>query len=257
MAAVVAGAWASGALARPEQALPLATALALVLGGWLLFWLVLTTTDWATPLSAWRSWDQPTDLRPLPYLQDQTPGAALHRSLMLARGWWQSVGRKAMSPALGGLALSLAVSILLSAVLGRRALLLTGLFLAWAEMAALWHEGRAHTAGAGWAAVALVGLPWTLGSSLGSGDAGPLALAGLVLSVLIGFYGGATPIAVLGPLLGAAFLVWHGSYLIAGLLLLCAVPGLLLLLHHPSEATYRRAIVPWMLCMVALMAAGI
>ncbi|MGC9469093.1 MAG: hypothetical protein ACP5HS_10915, partial [Anaerolineae bacterium] len=87
-----------GALAygdgMPADALTsLAAALALVVGGWQPFWQALTTTDWTTPLKAWRGWRKALPFSRWPYLQPGTPGATLHHRIAQARAWWVEVGR--------------------------------------------------------------------------------------------------------------------------------------------------------------------
>jgi hypothetical protein len=155
---------------------------------------------------------------------------------------------------LGLAALGAAVSLLLSITLGRIALLLSVTFLTCAELAALWHEGRGEV-GAAWQGIATAGLPWLLGATVQQ-DAisGPAAISGLVLALLVGFYAGRSWAALLGPGMGAAFLIWQDSPLAAGWLLLLALPGLTVLVHDPTLREYRRITGPWTLMMVALMA---
>ena len=69
---------------------------------------------------------------------------------------------------------------------------------------------------------------------------------------MMGFYAIPSPVAVIGPIVAAAFLVWQGHFIAAGVGLL-AVPPLLLLLHQPPQ-TYRRAVTPWLAAMIVLMA---
>lgn len=257
IAAVLGGAWAFAAPLKGDVLFSVLTALVLTLAGWLPFWRMVTRTPWAETFALWRTWKQEAPLPLWPYLQPGTPGAALHHTLRQALAWWRAVGRAALAAPLCMAALALGVSVLAAVVLGRNALLLTLAMMAWTEIAVLWHEGHGDV-GAAWAAGALVGLPWLLGASLGvsANPAGMLrpALSALALILLMAFYAYPAPLAALGPLVGAGFLIWQGHFLAAGGVLLLALPGLLLLLQRPSTATYRRALTPWLLAMILLMA---
>ena len=251
--AVIGGAWAFAVPLHNGRWTELAAALALVLGGWCPLWRALTHTDWATPISRWRTWDRNEALPRWPYLQPGTPGAALHHTLALARSWWQAVGQAALTAPVRSAALSLLVSVLIGVILGRAALLLTLLLASWAEMAVLWHAGRGR-AGTGWAAVALVGAPWLLGASLAEVEMALPFLSAFVLTLLMGLYAAPSPLAAGGPLLAASFLIWSGHFVAAGALMLLALPGLMLLLHRPDTQEYRQAVTPWLLAMLLLVA---
>jgi len=257
VAAVLGGAWAFAAPLKGDVWLAVLTRLGAGAGGWLPFWRAVTRTPWAETFASWRTWKREASLPLWPYLQPGTPGAALHRTLRQALAWWGEVGRAALAAPLCMAALAAGVSVLAALVLGRDALLLTLALLAWTEIAVLWHEGRGDV-GAAWAAGALVGLPWLLGASLGAsaGNTATLqpALSALALTLLMAFYAYPGPSAVLGLLLGAGFLVWQGQFLATGGVLLLALPGLMLLLQRPSTATYRRAITPWLLAIILLVA---
>ncbi|HQE92347.1 MAG TPA: hypothetical protein PLH19_06675 [Anaerolineae bacterium] len=251
--AVIGGAWAFGALLQSAAWPPLLAALVLVLGGWLPFWRALMLTPWATSLALWRTWEREENLPRWPYLQPGTPGAALHRTLRQARSWWRVVGRTALAAPLRAAALAFIVSVLAAMVVGRDALLLTLLMAAWTEMAVLWHGGRGD-AGSIWTAGALVGLPWLLGASLGGTALTQPVLSALTLVVLAGFYAHPSPLAAIGPLLAACFLIWQGHFIATGGILLLALPGWMALLYHPPVHAYRRTVAPWLLGMIVLMA---
>jgi hypothetical protein len=265
LVAVLGGAWAFFEPAAEAGGwLPLAAATALVLGGWMPFWHTLTRTVWIAPLRRWRRWTRVTPLPPWPYLQPGTPGAALHRALGQAHAWWKAVGRPALAAPLRTALLSLGVSVLIAVVLGRAALALTLFLVAWAEIAALWHDGRGE-AGAGWDAVGQVGLPWLLGATLNraalyaspAAETGPPltpALSSLVLVALVGGFGRPSLLSALGPVLATAFLVGQGHPLAAGGLMLLALPGLVLAVQQPAPDVYRRAMTPWLAAMLILMA---
>ncbi len=254
VAAFLGATWAFGA---PLDALPTtALALALLLGGWMPLWRAITTTDWKTPLQQWRTWDKREPLPHWPYLQPGTPGAALHRALEHARAWWRDVGSEALTGPLRTALSALILSVLLGAVLGRTALLLSALLLTCAELAALWREGEGSV-GPGWDAVGWVGVPWLLGASLGGAISLGGGLSALAVTLLVGFQTTPHAWAVLGPLLASTFLLWQGQPVAVGAVLLLAFPGWLLLLHGVSPERYRRAVAPWLLLMLLLIAGAL
>lgn len=257
VAAVLGGAWVFAAPLKGDVLSAVLTALILALAGWLPFWRAVTRTSWADTFALWRTWKQEAPLPLWPYLQPGTPGAALHRALRQARAWWDDVGRVTLAAPLCMAVLALAISVLAALILGHNALLLTLAMVAWTEIAVLWHEGHGDV-GAAWAAGALVGLPWLLGASLstsfGSTEMLRSISSALALTLLMAFYAYPAPSAALGPLLAAGFLIWQERFLAAGGLLLLTLPGLLLLLHHPPATMYRRALTPWLLAIIALMA---
>jgi hypothetical protein len=257
VAAVLGGAWAFAAPLAGDALIAALTALVLVLAGWLPFWRAMTRTSWAETFALWRAWEREAPLPAWPYLQPGTPGARLHRALRLARSWWDVVGRPALAAPLCMAALAFGVSVLAALILGRNALMLTLALVAWTEIAVLWHEGRGDV-GAAWAAGALVGLPWLLGASLGAAPDSAVAMSpvysALALTLMMAFFAHSGPSAALGPLFGAGFLIWQGQFLAAGGLLLLTLPGLLLLLRQPSLPIYRRALTPWLLMIILLLA---
>lgn len=243
----------SGAWARPPEdgrLTALALAATLILAGWEPLWRAIITTAWATSLARWRTWEREAPSRRWPYLQPGTPGAALNHAWGRARAWWQAIGAAALSASLRSAFLALLVSLLLGMALGRTALFLTLLLLACTQLAALWNEGRGQ-AGPFWQAITLVGIPWLLGASL-AGETLPL-LAPLAVTLLAGFFAQAGPTTLLGPLLAAGFLVWQGHPFAAGVLLLLAFPGLLLLTQRVEKTAYRQAVALWLIAMLLLV----
>jgi hypothetical protein len=144
------------------------------------------------------------------------------------------------------------VSLLLSAALGRLPLLLTFLVLAGAQLAALWGEGQGY-AGTGWEALAMVGVPWLLGTTLVAPH--PSLLSASVVTLLVSLYAVPGPVAVLGPVLTVALVtLTQKDTFAAGVLLLLSLPGLLLLARERVSAPeYRATIAPWMLGMLLLL----
>jgi hypothetical protein len=251
--AAAGGAWAFAQPWTAAEVPVLLTMVALMLGGWHAFWRAVTRTDWATPLSRWRDWETEAPLKPWPYLQPGTPGAALHRQLRRARAWWRAVGREALHLPLRRAALAGVLSLLLGAVLGRTALLLTLAFLAVTELATLWHDGAGRV-GSGWHGVALGALPWMLGASLGDRSVAMALPSSLAVLLLIGFYSAAGWQAVFGPLAAAAFLVMQGRAVAPGWLLLLAVPGGIVLARGADAERYHQAVGPWLLAMIGVLA---
>ena len=248
---------ATWAFSEPLDALPTTTlALALVLGGWMPLWRAITTTDWKTPLQQWRTWEEREPLPIWPYLQPGTPGAALHRALEHARAWWRAVGAPTLSDPLRTALSALVLSVLLSAVLGQTALLLSALLLTCAELAALWHEGKGRV-GTGWDAVGWIGVPWLLGASLGGSISLVGGLSALAVTLLVGFQATPRAWAAVGPLLASTFLLWQGQPVAVGGVLLLAFPGWLLLLDSITPVRYHRAVAPWLLLMLLLIAGAL
>ena len=141
-------------------------------------------------------------------------------------------------------------SLLLAWYIGRAALLLTLFLIAWAELAALWHEGQEP--GSGWLTVAWIGLPWLLGGSLIGLPPTMIGAAGM-LTVLVACYAQLSPWAVVGPLCAAAFLLTLQHPIAAGILLLLSFPGLNTLLYRPTATAYRAVIAPWLLAMLLVV----
>ncbi len=251
--ATMGSAWAFSPDLWTDNPAKLAIAMGLILGGWQSLWRALTRTDWATPLGRWPGWSTADPLPVWPYVQPGTPGASLHTRIGYARAWWREVGRTRLARPLKRAITAVAVSLLLSSAMGEHTLLMSLGFLAWTELAVLWHEGHG-TVGPMWMAAATVGLPWFLGATLNGGDLFPAAGSALALTLMIGFYSHPNGWAILGPPLGAAFLVWQGHAAAVGWMLLLALPGLITLTARPDRQDYRHSIGPWVIAMVAVFA---
>jgi hypothetical protein len=230
-----------------------ALAAALVLVAWMPLWRALTQTDWAHELHGWRTWREAAPLPRWPYLQPGAPGARLYRALGLFRAWWRREGRRLFAFPLYSALLALLVSLLLGLALNRGAILLSLLFLTWAELVTLWNEGRGDV-GSGGEAVALVGLPWLLGSAIAGEILPEAALTALIVTLVIAPLLRPGWTALLGPVIGALFLVLQDSTVAAGILLLLAFPPLLFTLRDSPPTTYRRAVAPWLLAILLLFA---
>jgi hypothetical protein len=249
------GIWAFSRQSLIESPTEVAIAIALVAGGWQPLWHIATHTMWAGPLSRWKHWTHSIPVPTWPYLQPGTTGALLHRRVGQARSWWRDAGRATLTQPLRRGLLAVFISLLLGAALGRVGLLLSLCYVTLAELAALWHEGRGRV-GPIWTAVALVGLPWLLGASLG-GEGVQGAFSALALTLIAGIYARNGWWSVLGPALGAAFLVWQGQSFTAGWLLLSALPGLIVLSQRPTEEAYQSVAGFSILAMIALVAGAL
>lgn len=252
----ITGAWAAVGAVITQQLTDLALVVALILAGWRPFWHALTAVDWATPLRRWQAWQHTTPLPRWPYLQPNTPGARLRRALGQARAWWAAEGADQLAAPLRSAVLAATISLLLSAVLGRTALMLTLLFFAWTELAALWNDGSGTAHGV-WTGLALSGLPWLLGTTLNGALTTEIVLSTWVVTALGSTFPLPSLWTVVGPGLGALFLLMQDAFTAAGLLLLLAFPGWLLLSQEVDADTYRRASVPWLIFMLLLLAGGL
>jgi len=252
--AAAGGAWAFNQELWADNLTTLGVMLALIAGSWQPLWRALTRTDWASPLARWTDWSAEAPMLHWPYVQPGTPGDHLRHRLSLAKAWWRDVGRLPLAHAIQRAVGTLLVGILLSLALGRMSLLLTLIVLALAELATLWHEGRGAV-GALWTGITMVAIPWFLGASLDAPGSIVLpAISSVALALMIGLYIQPNGWALVGPLIGAALLLWRGNASAVGWLLLLAIPGLMVLTARPSRKVYRRAVGTFVLAMVVLMA---
>jgi hypothetical protein len=246
------GAWIYRGTSNIFPSTELLTAMALILGGWTPLWYAVINTNWAHSLDRWQNWSEAEALPQWPYLQPGTAGSVLHRRLSQARVWWKKAGRPTLSKPMQQAFLALLVSLLLGFIIGRTALMLTLMTFACTQLAVLWSGGK-REAGTGWLALTQAGLPWLLGSSLAQGIQTNAIVSGLVLIILVGVYALSSPFALVGPITAAVYLIWQEHTVTAGWLLLLALPGFIRLGEHPSTTVYRKAALPWILCMVGLM----
>jgi hypothetical protein len=253
-AAILGGAWAfAKPWNNPTHLIPLLTSLTLVLGGWYSFWAAMTRTNWAKTFSSWQGWEHEIRLPRWPYLQPKTPGAALHRTLGQVKAWWRDVGEFELNAPIRRAARSLLVSVLLGIVTGRTGLLLTLFFMTWTEITVLWHAGTGEV-NAMWRSVALIGLPWLLGTTLNDALTGQAIISAFALIILVGLFSCPSPLSAAGPLLTAFFLIGQQRIIAAGWLVILSLPGLLLLQRRLSLKTYHHAVTPWLLGMLLLVA---
>lgn len=244
------GLWsAGGAAALRGRWLPLA----LVLAGWFPLWEALTTTDWAAAFVRWQRWTEEAPLPRPPYLREGGPGAQLWHALAAARRWWQAEGAAWVGRPLRQSLLALAVGLATSAALGTEALLLTLLFIALAEMAALWYDGHG-VEGPLWSALGEAAMPWLLGATLGGAASDQALLSALAVAALGAAFLTPGLAAIVGVLLGAGWLLREGHSVAAALLLLSAYPPLRFAAVPLPEAEHRRLALPWLWLALLILA---
>lgn len=223
--------------------------LVLLIGGWLPLWNAVVHTHWYQPLQAWRTWHAQTPLPHWPYMQPHTPGEALHQRLAQALHWWQTLGQEALAVPLHKAILALVVSVLISSILGRQSLMLSLLYITWTEITVLWHAGKGYSP-SGWAALTTVGLPCLLGSTLYDGNMRFPILSAITLTLVTSMCTQTSFLSLVGPLLGAGFMLWHNQSLAAGAILLFALPGLQKQSAAPTAT--RPPISLWIVAMVCV-----
>jgi len=240
----------SWAFAPPEQfsLRNLLLPLALLIGGWMPLWNAVLHTHWHQPLQAWYTWHTQVALPHWPYLQPHTPGTALHQRLAQALHWWQTLGQRALAAPLRRAILALGVSTLISSALGSQSVMLSLLYITWTELAVLWHAGKGESV-PGWSVLTAVGLPYLLGSTLYGESITFPAISAITLTLVVGIYAQTSFFAMVGPLLGASFLLWHNHPLAAGSLLLFALPKLF---PSSNEQAMRPVTNLWIVAMVCV-----
>jgi hypothetical protein len=214
--AVIGGAVASGGLALAPQAL-----LSLVLT-WLLADAVLGVVwdlgagdtapggqggIWRALLTAHLP-DSAPALRFLPYTQPASPGRRLAERASRWRRWWQETFSPQSGAEFAALVAALGLALLMGAILGRDALALTLLSIAFSWLAALAHKSEraaAHDAVTLWRTLGGFGIPWLLGSlALGRPTWVVIALGGCYAITYFGLARQAAQAAPAFRLIGAS-----------------------------------------------------
>ncbi len=227
--------------------------LALVLAGWFPLWEALTMTDWADAFAHWQHWTEEAKLPRLPYLREGSPGASLWHAVAAAYRWWPEEGRAMVGAPLRQFLLAFAVSLTLSAAMGDEVLLLTLLFVALAELAALWYDGRG-VVGALWLSLGEAAMPWLLGATLGGAASSQALLSALAVAALGAAFLTPSLAAIVGVLLGAGWLLWEEHAIAAALLLLSAYPPLRFAAVPLPKAEHRRLALPWLWLALLILA---
>ncbi len=244
------GLWsAGGAKALQGQWLPLA----LVLAGWLPLWEAMTTPEWFSAFLAWRRWSGEATMPRLPYLREGTPGAQLWHALAAARRWWREEGAAIISKPLRQSFLAFAVSLAISAAIGTEALLLTLLFAALAELAALWYDGGG-VEGELWLALGNAAMPWLLGAVVGGSLPGQALLSALAAATMSAAFLTPHLAAMSGFLLSTGWLLYKEAPIAAALLLLVTYPPLRFAAVPLPKAEHRRLVLPWLWIALLILA---
>jgi hypothetical protein len=191
----------------------------LIEAGWASLWAAAVETDWATPAKEWgKSADLP-DLK-LPYTQPGTPGDRALRWLAHTLEWW----RKHLHPSIGSrvstIALCIALSAALSAVLGWPAVALSAAALATIEAGVITGRGTGKPLPA-LKAMLEIGLAWIVAHVI----FGPLTMPSVVLALISAAAYGAGLTLIEG---GQRATVWNVAQF--------AAAGLLVLMRRPVAA---------------------
>lgn len=164
--AALCGALASGGLAfESEPLLRLGLMLFLVDLLWGGLWSALASTDWANPLRHWRNWRHGQPAHFIPYAAPEGPAGRLAETQGQLKSWWSVELGMTRGSILAGLVLTLALSLLLSAMLGDRLLLLTLAAISLSQLVFVLTSGDARPLPE-IQAVLEVGLAWLAGHVL-------------------------------------------------------------------------------------------
>jgi hypothetical protein len=255
-------AWATlcGAVSSGRLALPGASALFLVAllveAGWGTMWGALASTNWATLLQGWRSWQGSDDAIALPYAKPDSPGHKLSHWFAQLRSWWRNDPDPAQRSSTWTVLIGAAASLAFAFAIGPDILMVTLAGFALMQMAVLLDRGRGSSP-AVWDAVLRLGLPWLAGHL----TFGSLALPSITLAVVFSLAVSGTGIArrwwryalwIGGQILAFALLVYLRHPLVALLLALFLVPQWLLVVWIvPQEVDqqqdkWARRAWPWL-----------
>ncbi len=241
--------------------LRLALLLFLVDGGWGTVWAALASTNWASPLRRWTTWDKNKSVAALPYTLPGTPGDHISRGMGRLATWWRRAVSPTCGPAVRAVLIALPLTALVGTLLGAELLLLSLAALALMQLAVIW-EGGHGTVPPGWDAFVAVALPWLAGHT----TFGSVTLSSLAMGVLFAFaWGqawraparGAGAVLVGSQLLAAAWLVALHRPLAAGFVALALVPQMALLPWMELDLTLSRFVRctrPWLMAAMVIAA---
>ena len=228
----------------------------LVEAGWGTMWGALATTNWATLLQGWRSWQGSDDAILLPYAKTDSPGHKLSRWFAQLRSWWRNAPDPAQRSSAGTVLIGTAASLALAFAIGPDIAMVTLAAFALMQMAVLLDSGRGSSP-AVWDAVLRLGLPWFVGHL----TFGSLTLPSIALAVVFSVAVSGMCIArswwtyalwIGGQILASALLVYLRRPLVPLLLALFLVPQWLLVVWIvPQEADrqqtkWARLAWPWL-----------
>jgi hypothetical protein len=160
--ALIAGVIASAAfdLSR-DSALILSIAL-LIAGAWWVLWRVIADTRWAALFASWPGWTASAPLKPLPYTLPGSPSERMTADVGRFRHWLSHELLPAQATPVFAAVCAIAVALVMSAVLGAQALLLTFAFLATAQLALYLNKGSGNNNRVLFN-LAMIALPFLLG----------------------------------------------------------------------------------------------
>ena len=112
-----------------------------VAGLWPTLWTALAETDWRAPLERWRNWNEGQPMKTLPYTQPGSPSEHLSILLGQCRDWAARDLLPAYGNALFSAILAPLVALILSAMLGAPAVLVTIIAICIPQVAVLLNGG--------------------------------------------------------------------------------------------------------------------
>lgn len=226
---------------------------------WPALWTTLVRTDWLAPFARWRAVPTAEGVPRLPYIQPGSPGDRLLKWLAHLDAWRRSV----LAPLAGSSGLSacvaLSIALVLSAVIGWRALALTLAALALSSLGTL----RALRTGVDsdeLRSIVYGTLPWWLGHAafapLTAASAGMGLLFGLAYSGLMAA-GPRAPrsIALIAPQLVAALVLFTGGQPLAAFIVGVSIAAQAALRTFLLEHAFARRAQVWL--MATMLAAAI
>ena len=126
---------------RGPTVLLIAVAALLSQGSWLVLWNAIAGTDWATPWHEWQQWRSGNPLKPLPYTQPGSDAARAAVTMGQLGAWVQQRFWPAYGARVSGIAAALVLAVVLPALLGSQAIVLTLLALALPQAAIVLGKG--------------------------------------------------------------------------------------------------------------------
>ena len=166
VAALLGGVMASAGFdGRGPTVLLIAVAALLSLGSWLVLWNAIAGTDWATPWHEWQQWRTGTPIKPLPYAQPGSDAAKAAVTMGQLSAWVQQRLWPAYGGRISGIATALVLAVVLPALLGGQAIVLTVLAVVLPQIALVLGKGNGqpHSVLQG---LVQITLPMLLGYSL-------------------------------------------------------------------------------------------
>jgi hypothetical protein len=160
--ALIAGVIASAALDVTRDSLLIFSIAVLIAGAWWVLWRVIADTRWAALFASWPGWTAGAPLKPLPYTLPGSPSDHMSIALGRFRHWLTHELLPTQTTPIFAAICAAAVALIMSAVLGAQALLLTFAFLAVAQLALFLNKGSGNNNRILFN-IAMIALPFLLG----------------------------------------------------------------------------------------------